>query len=465
MAFKDSSGGNFNHMVSPSEKTKGWGWHALMVGNVWVSLPVLTLAGLWAGEIGTNDILIAGILGSVIGGIFPWIGGYMGAKFSLPNTILSRGTWGTKGGVISSLTTILSGLGWYATHLLLTALVLIAIFTSILHVSASYAIPIIIGAGLLSLGLGFTGINYISKMAKYFVPVLLGLIIIMFVIAMQEVGWSYHNVAPIKSTVSFGGVLNVSFSVFVMSFIFSGDYGRYLKDKKMSFGGAVGPILIQSFFIFVGVMMYVATGSADLVSQLIKMHLILVAGFIAVAVTVVTNVTNMYVPGLALTTALGGYGKKVHRHIATVSMGIVGLILTLFVYTHISYFSFLFDFLTYIGVIFASANAVIITDFLLRRRNYRISDLESTSQSNNYWYTKGYNIIAIVAFLLGAGIGIFMPQRYIPLFDGFAISSIIYLVGYAVSKKLKLSVKSDLDINASTVVTKDNEVIKDENEI
>ncbi len=443
MKFQENNGGNFDQRVGAAEKTKGWGWHALMVGNVWVSLPVLTLAGLWAGEIGTNDILIAGILGSVLGGLFPWIGGYMGAKFSLPNTILSRGTWGTKGGVISSLTTILAGIGWYATHLLLTALVLIGIFTTVLHVNANYSIPVIIGAGLLSLGLGFTGINYISKMAKYFVPILLGLIVVMFIVAMQQVGWSYHNVAPATPSLSFGGVLNVSFSVFVMSFIFSGDYGRYLKNQKMSFGGAIGPVIIQSFFIFVGVMMYVASGSVDLVSQLIKMNLIIVAGFLAVAVTVVTNVTNMYVPGLALTTALGGYGKKLHRHIATISMGIVGLILTLVVYTHLSYFGFLFDFLTYIGVMFASANAVIITDFILRKRNYKITDLESNTKGNQYWYTGGYNIIAIIAFLTGAIIASLMPQDYIPLFDGFAISSAIYLVGYAVSSKLKYSIKSD----------------------
>lgn len=448
--MKESSG-KFDYAVPIAQKTKSWGWHALMTGNVWVSLPILTLSGLWAGEIGTNDILIAGILGSILGGLFPWIGGFMGAKFSLPNTILSRGTWGSKGGVISSITTILSGLGWYATHLLLTAIVLIAIFTSILHISPIYAVPIIIGAGLLSLGLGFTGINYISKMAKYFVPILLGLIIIMFIVAMDQVGWTYHNVAPTVTTVSFGQVLNVSFSVFVMSFIFSGDYGRYLKNQKMSFGGAVGPILIQSFFIFVGVMMYVATGSADLVNQLIKMNLIVVAGFIAVAVTVVTNVTNMYVPGLALVTALEGYGKKLHRHIATVSMGIMGLIITLVVYTHLTYFGFLDDFLTYIGAIFACANAVIITDFLLRKRKYSVQDLENNAKGSRYWYNNGYNIIALIAFLAGAIIALMMPQKYIPLFDGFAISSVIYLVGFVISKKLKHTIKLDSTNNINNI--------------
>lgn len=109
-------------IIGSEDKVHGWGWHALMVGNVWVSLPVLTLAGLWAGAISTNLILIAGILGSVVGGIFPWIGGYIGSKYSLPNTLLSRAAWGTKGGVISSITTIMAGIGWYATHLLLTAL-------------------------------------------------------------------------------------------------------------------------------------------------------------------------------------------------------------------------------------------------------------------------------------------------------------------------------------------------------
>ena len=31
-------------IVGSGEKIHGWGWHALMVGNVWVSLPVLTPA-------------------------------------------------------------------------------------------------------------------------------------------------------------------------------------------------------------------------------------------------------------------------------------------------------------------------------------------------------------------------------------------------------------------------------------
>lgn len=435
-------------IVGSVEKIHGWGWHALMVGNVWVSLPVLTLAGLWAGEISTNLILIAGILGSIVGGLFPWIGGYIGAKFSLPNTLLSRASWGTKGGVVSSLTTIMAGIGWYATHLLLTALVIIGILESILHVSASYTIIVIIAAGLLSLGLGFAGVNYISKMAKYFVPILLGLIIVMFVIAMQDVGWSYHNITPVHSTLSFGEVISVSFSVFVMSFIFSGDYGRYLKNKNQSFGGAIGPIAIQSFFIVVGVMMYSATGSVDLVSQLIKMHLIIEAGFIAVAVTVVTNVTNMYVPGLALTTAVKGYGKNIHRHIATIMMGIIGLILTVIVYTHLTYFGFLFDFLTLVGAIFASANAVVIADFLLRKKNYKVKDLMDVSKSSSYYYKGGYNLLAILAFIIGSFVGYFAPGKFIPLFDGFAVSAAIYIMGYLALNYLKASIKTDAGLQS-----------------
>jgi purine-cytosine permease-like protein len=448
----NENGGNSTsaelQIVGSGEKIHGWGWHALMVGNVWVSLPVLTLAGLWAGEISTNLILIAGILGSIVGGLFPWIGGYIGAKFSLPNTLLSRASWGSKGGVVSSLTTIMAGIGWYATHLLLTALVIIGILETILHVSASYTIIVIIAAGLLSLGLGFAGVNYISKMAKYFVPILLGLIIVMFVIAMQDVGWSYHNITPLHSTLSFGEVVSVSFSVFVMSFIFSGDYGRYLKNKNQSFGGAIGPIAIQSFFIVVGVMMYSATGSVDLVSQLIKMHLIIEAGFIAVAVTVVTNVTNMYVPGLALTTAVKGYGKNIHRHIATIMMGIIGLILTVIVYTHLTYFGFLFDFLTLVGAIFASANAVVITDFFLRKKNYKVKDLMDVSKSSSYYYKGGYNLLAIFAFIVGSFVGYFAPGKFIPLFDGFAASAVIYIMGYLVLNYLKASIKTDAELQS-----------------
>jgi len=430
-------------IVGPDKKVHGAAWHSMMVGNVWVSLPVLTLAGLWAGKISTNLILIAGILGSVAGGIFPWIGGYIGAKYSLPNTLLSRGAWGTKGAVVSSLTTIMAGIGWYAAHLLLTALVIIGILETILHVSTSYTILVIIAAGLLSLGLGFAGINYISKMVKYFVPILLGIIIVMFVIAMQDVGWTYHNVAPLHSTLSFGEVVSVSFSVFVMSFIFSGDYGRYLKNKNQSFGGAIGPIVIQSFFIIVGVMMYSATGSVDLVTQLIRMHLIIEAGFIAVAVTVVTNVTNMYVPGLALTTALHGYGKDIHRHLATILMGIIGLILTVFIYTHLTYFGFLFDFLTLVGAIFASANAVVITDFFLRHQKYNIKGLLDNSKSSIYFYKGGYNIIAIIAFMIGSFVGYFSPGRFIPLFDGFIVSSAIYILGYLAFNYLRTNILSD----------------------
>ena len=440
------SGAKDLEIIGSKDKVHGWGWHALMVGNVWVSLPVLTLAGLWAGEISTNLILIAGILGSVVGGIFPWIGGYIGSKYSLPNTLLSRAAWGTKGGVISSITTIMAGIGWYAAHLLLTALVIIGIMQTILHISTAYTLIVIIVAGLLSLGLGFAGVNYISKMVKYFVPILLGLIIVMFVMAMQEVGWSYHNITPAHSTLSFGEVVSVSFSVFVMSFIFSGDYGRFLKNKGQSFGGAIGPVAIQSFFIVVGVMMYSATGSVDLVSQLIKMHLIIEAGFIAVAVTVVTNVTNMYVPGLALITAAEGYGKTIHRHFATILMGAVGLALTIYIYVNISYFGFLFDFLTIVGAIFASANAVVITDFLLRRRNYNVRNLIDGTKNSTYFYQGGYNIMAIVAFLIGSLVGYFAPGSFIPLFDGFAVSSLIYFGGYMVLGYLKSSIREDIKI-------------------
>ncbi|MCL6446108.1 MAG: cytosine permease [Alicyclobacillus sp.] len=417
-----------SHEVSHDAKARGWLWHALTVGNVWVSLPVLTLAGLWTGQISTNQILVAGILGSLLGAILPWVGGYLGSRFSLPGTIISRATWGKKGGVISSVLTIAAGIGWYAVHLLLTAIAIGTVYDSIFHIKSSNMVLIILIAGLASLALAFVGIDYISKMSQWFVPALFILIVVLFIVAMNHVGWTYNDVVPAKTTMSFGSVASVSFSVFVMSFIFSADYGRYLKSHRQSFGGAIGSAFVQIFFIVVGVLMFVATGSPDLLNQLIKMNLLVLAGIVGIAVTIVTNVTNMYVSGIALATALDGYGVKIHRYLGTVLTGIVGLLLTLFVYSRMSYFSFLFVFLNGVGAAFASANAIVIVDLLLRKGKISVDKLVSESENGSYWYQGGYNWAAIVSWVVGGIFAYKLPGFTVPLVSGAIIGGIFYAI-------------------------------------
>jgi NCS1 family nucleobase:cation symporter-1 len=413
----------------------------IVVGGIWVCVPVLTLAGLFVPALGPGKAILAAVIGCFLGMLFPYFGSLMGATHGVPGTSLSRTAFGIKGSSITSILTLMAGIGWYIAHVLMAALIF---NTAVQPLTGFDSLPFwVTVVSIVCIINTLLGIKTIVWLNRIFVPLLLVAITASFILSMNKVNWVLPSYEP-TGGMSFPLAVSINFSVFVMSFIFAADYNRYASPEKKhttSIMSAISPFFIQIFFIIVGVYLFVATGQVDLTQQLVSLNLLFLAGFIAVMASWTTNVTNLYAGGLALSNMI----PKLNQFWSTIIVGALGTILTVLVSISLGYFGFLFSFLGVVGAGFVACNAIIIVDWIMRKRNVDVPALFDNSSNSKYWYTAGLNPIALVSWLIGSVTSYFLPHNTYPLILGFLLTGLIYVVFTKVFSK-PISSDSNVEI-------------------
>jgi purine-cytosine permease-like protein len=113
--------------------------------------------------------------------------------------------------------------------------------------------------------------------------------------------------------------------------------------------------------------------------------------------TVANNAMTAYSSGLVLQTI----GVKLKRSITVIADGIFGVILTLTAVLVWDFIDAMNTLLQLIVVTVAPLISLYLADMWLRRNKYDGPALEAAAKGGKYWYTNGYNVAGIVAFLAG----------------------------------------------------------------
>ena len=113
--------------------------------------------------------------------------------------------------------------------------------------------------------------------------------------------------------------------------------------------------------------------------------------------TVANNALTAYSSGLVLQTV----GVKLRRSITVIADGIFGVTVTLLAVLVWDFVDAMNTLLQLIVVTVAPLMSVYLADMWLRRNRYDGRALESASADGQYWYSNGYNVAGIVAFVAG----------------------------------------------------------------
>ena len=408
---------------------------------VWVGFSItianFMVASQQASPAGFTKAVIGTIVGwGFVGLFFMAAGAVIGQRERIMGTYAMRVPFGVNAKYLTAIPMIVACGGWFG--------VIVGISSSAINeiVFSLYGIHLPIQAVYIawSLLMGIIAV-YGFNMVVWFQNVTSPITLILFLwvtyslLTTQDLSKLW--VPPSDSGLTFLQVINIMPAAATAMMIASADTSRFVKTESIAkytvfltvliFASAIGTLGIASSLV---------TGEWDPAKILMSLDLGIVALIFLILASWTMNCLNAYWGGLALagiSTGITKSGKGIPRPLAT---GIIVVLGALMAVTGIYTSHGVILFLIFLGATLAPANGILITEYFIIRRHLQrrieVGDLEK--KDGAYWYSKGWHIPALIAWLISAGYASMLGDvtKLAPALTSFFMAGILYYILYKI---------------------------------
>ena len=373
----------------------GWDFFLLWAGAA------ISLAEIWAGSLmvplGLGLGLWAILLGHLIGNTPFALGGLMGSRWGIPSMVSVRPSFGIRGSYFPAALNVIQLIGW-------TAVMLIVCGQAADAISKFYGFSNlnlwIILSGVITTLWAVVGHRFWKWLQRISVLVLLILCIVLTYIVFQEYGWGMLSQIPRKKDFPFMVGMDLVIAMPISWLPLVSDYSRFATDLKRNFWGTwIGYFIVSSWMYLIGLMATLATQSPDpsgvVMNLMLKFGWAIPALIIILFSTFTTTFLDIYSTAISGLNIFPKLGERTGIWIG----GILGIIVAIIFPTLLNYEHFLL----FIGAMFCPLFGIVLVDYFLIRRG--VIDLEDLyKRGGKYWFSKGINPLAIIAWAIGFGI-------------------------------------------------------------
>jgi len=373
----------------------GWDFFLLWAGAA------ISLAEIWAGSLvvplGLGLGLWAILLGHLIGNTPFALGGLMGSRWGIPTMVSVRPSFGMRGSYFASALNVIQLIGW-------TAVMLIVCGQAADAISKFYGFSNlnlwIILSGVITTLWAMVGHRFWKWLQRISVFVLLILCMVMTYIVFQEYGWGMLSQIPRKRDFPFMVGMDLVIAMPISWLPLVSDYSRFATDSKRSFWGTwIGYFIVSSWMYLIGLMATLATQSSDpsgvVMNLMLKFGWAIPALIIVLFSTFTTTFLDIYSTAISGLNIFPKLGERTGIWIG----GILGIIVAIIFPALLAYEHFLL----FIGAMFCPLFGIVLVDYFLLGRG--AIDLEDLYKRNGkYWFWKGINPLAIIAWAIGFAI-------------------------------------------------------------
>ena len=378
----------------PKEERNLGGWDFFLL---WAGAAV-SLAEIWAGSLivplGLGLGLWAILFGHLIGNTPFALGGLIGSRWGIPTMVSVRPSFGIRGSYFAAGLNVIQLIGWTAVMLIVCGQAADAI--SKFYGFSNVSLWIIL-SGVITTLWAVVGHRFWKWLQRISVFVLLVLCIVMTYIVFQEYGWFTLSQIPRKKDFPFMVGMDLVIAMPISWLPLVSDYSRFATDSERSFWGTwIGYFVVSSWMYLIGLMASLATQSSD--PSGVVMHLMLKFGWAIPALIIVlfstftTTFLDIY------STAISGLNifPKIGERTGIGIGGMLGIVVAIIVPSLLNYEHFLL----FIGAMFCPLFGIVLVDYFFLRR--RVIDLEDLyKRGGKYWFWKGVNPYAIIAWSIG----------------------------------------------------------------
>ncbi|MFD1406741.1 purine-cytosine permease family protein [Kroppenstedtia eburnea] len=410
----------------PENKRQHWLTPAMIFGGLEFTIPVLMVGATLAGSFGLSELFWVLLISLFV---IQWIGnaisGYMGAKTGRSSSVIARTSFGSaQARFIVGLTIFVVSLGWWALQTAVTGNAI----SAMLGIDYEYqfwpwAIVTIVA------GLAFalpSIIGYNSMKWTDYIAVPAGLLLVAGGIyyALKNTGRDTIMAWNPEPQITFLAALSLVIGINVSQWVIASDYTRYAKPKvKDNVLIPLGIIAVGFPLFYVGAIMSVGVGDADIVNVMMNLGFPVWGFLILWIATWTSQLVNNYSMGLALAN-LCNVNSNRGRALLTLGGTLLAIVIAL-----AGILDYFMDFLYMTALVYPAIAGVMMADFFfIRRRQWK--DLP------------GWNWMATIGLVVGTFVGYltqYVNTLGIPAVQSLIASGMVYLV----AMQLKARVKPD----------------------
>jgi cytosine permease len=220
--------------------------------------------------------------------------------------------------------------------------------------------------------------------------------------------------------ITFFAVINLLPAGMAAALILGADYGRYVKSERAALGAPLSVIVFFAIIASLGVVSAAVAGNWDPVQIFVGLGLGAFGLLMLILAAWTTNVTNIYVASLALAN-MTSWQRVRTSTIASVA----GIILAV---AGIYSFQGLVNYLTLITAVLIPTTGVLVVDYFIRNRRQMLAEELFKGEDSAYWFYKGWNIRAVIAWAAGAIVTFAVPDSWIPAVSAMIVSGGLYFL-------------------------------------
>jgi NCS1 family nucleobase:cation symporter-1 len=397
-------------------------WSSLGVG-----LLVLLAGTLLVPALSFRDALLAIIIGTAIGNIPLVLAGWIGSQYAIPTMVTIRPSFGIRGSYFSSLLNLIQLIGWTSFEIIIMAKAANTI--SIATIGYSNITLWIILFTILCIAMAIGGPLLIIRywLEKFAIWIIYGTSVWITYYILSKIDFDMLAIEG-QGGLPFLLALDLVIAMPTSWMPLAADYLRFSKDpKRASAGTYFGYFLANFLFYALGILFVLGAGVSDPILAISTVAY----GIPALLLILVDETDNAFADIYSAAISVQNMLPQLSQKMLVLVIGVIGMLTALIVpieqYT---------SFLLLIGSLFIPLFGIVITDYLFVKKRKYITE-ELYLQHGHYWYQKGLNVRAIVAWLFGV-VSYHLIIVYASWLGGsipsFIIAAIIYIMLMSVKK-------------------------------
>jgi putative hydroxymethylpyrimidine transporter CytX len=397
-------------------------WSSLGVGLLVLEAGALLVPGLSPGL-----ALVAIVIGTLVGVLLLALTGLAGSDHGLPTMVLLRPVLGQRGSYLPSLFNVVQLVGWTAFEFWVIGLAASRVSEALFGFSGYGLWLVVFAVWCIFLALGGPLVVVREWLEKFGVWLVYGATAWMTIYLFTQ-----YDIPALLAQRGSGDLpfwlgvdLVVAMPISWMPLV--ADYNRFARRSGPGFWGTyLGYSLANIWFYVLGMLFILTLQVAEPTPENLTTAIVAITGgVVALLVILVDETDNAFADIYSAAVTVQNILPQISHRILVLAIGAVGLALAAFLTM-----GRFFDFLLLIGSVFVPLFGILAADyFVLRRRQVVVDDLYQPG--GRYWYRRGINWLAVVAWVAGIaayhliarnapGLGASIPA--------FAVSFLFYLI-------------------------------------
>ncbi|MGI4895866.1 MAG: purine-cytosine permease family protein [Janthinobacterium lividum] len=246
------------------------------------------------------------------------------------------------------------------------------------------------------------------------VTIVLGIIFVLVTaFIVPQVDWSYRTAQPLTG-VPLWSAITIGFTILAstpLSYSNSPDMARYLprstRPSHIIAATALGGALPCIVFTMVGALLATGLTPTAVDAGIESALLTLLPAWLGPLLVLGVVINTVSLNGMTIYTssmALQAIGVPIRRIPSAIVVGVIGTALTVYLVLATSLLDAVNLMLQFLVIVTGPAMAIFVADIVLRRNRYDGSALFHEERGGRFWYTGGWSIPGMTAFVVG-GLG------------------------------------------------------------